>query len=244
MLRRAKGVHSVSMGVQPAPQTRVLPSPACPPRVRIGRPVLLESACPACLVAVDANAGDAVLMDSATWHCGGANTSDAQRCVLTASFGARGAYPLGSTYSILPHLAGWITLRMLREHGTGSSSGSAASTGSAALLALQPRRSAAAGDPTHRPKGALEAFDAAKAAAASTPGAPGCPDSPKARLADLLAWAGIDDGDDAPLLDPQLMGRVDALLTLDDEAFSDDADDDEDLHLARALATWTATHSR
>ena len=31
-------------------------------------------------------AGDAVLMDSTTWHCGGANTSDQRRTLLAASF--------------------------------------------------------------------------------------------------------------------------------------------------------------
>ena len=165
-------------------------------------------------------------MDSATWHCGGANTSDVPRCVLTISFGKKGAYPLGSTYSIHSDLAGWITLRMLREQGTGSF---ASTNGSAALLARRPRR-AVAGDPTPRPKGPLEAFVAAKAAASSSPDSPGLPDSPKARLADLLAWAGVDeDGDDAPVLDAQLMGRVDTLLALDDEGeIGEDGEDDED----------------
>ena len=62
--------------------------------------------------------GAAALMDSRTWHCGGANASETRRCVLVASFGAAGSLPLGSTYSILPHLVGRLTLRRLRDaHG-------------------------------------------------------------------------------------------------------------------------------
>lgn len=72
-------------------------------------------------VHMDLAAGGAALMDSRTWHCGGANSSDAPRCVLVASFGAEGSYPLGSTYSMLEHLVGKLTLRRLRDAPVGAS---------------------------------------------------------------------------------------------------------------------------
>lgn len=60
--------------------------------------------------------GDCALMDSRLWHCGGANMSRTRRrCLLVVSFGVAGAFPEGSTYSLLPHLEGRHTLKSLRE---------------------------------------------------------------------------------------------------------------------------------
>ena len=75
-------------------------------------PLLLRSM-PAFGLTLDA--GDAVLMDSRVWHSGGANTSGRRRCVLVCSFAAPGAFPEGSTYSMLPQLIGKHTLRSLRD---------------------------------------------------------------------------------------------------------------------------------
>ena len=62
----------------------------------------------------DVRQGDCVLMDSRLWHCGGANRSDARRTLLVASFLSRhGHPPYGSTYSLLEHLTGQLTLREL-----------------------------------------------------------------------------------------------------------------------------------
>lgn len=61
-------------------------------------------------------AGDAALMDSRLWHCGGANDDDAgrSRCLLVLTFAAPGAEPEGSTYSMLPAAVGKHTLRSIR----------------------------------------------------------------------------------------------------------------------------------
>ena len=62
--------------------------------------------------------GDCMLMDSRLWHCGGANVSQSpprRRHLLVLSFGARGAFPDGSTYSLLSHLEGRYTLRSVRD---------------------------------------------------------------------------------------------------------------------------------
>ena len=58
-------------------------------------------------------------MDSRLWHCGGANQSDARRTLLVASFLSRhGHPPYGSTYSLLEHLTGQLTLReLVRDAG-------------------------------------------------------------------------------------------------------------------------------
>ena len=62
--------------------------------------------------------GDCALMDSRLWHCGSANTSAERRFLLVVSFGATGALPEGSTYSLLPKLEGQLSLRDLREGRT------------------------------------------------------------------------------------------------------------------------------
>ena len=63
---------------------------------------------------MDLRAGGAVLMDSRLWHCGGANVSEERRTLLVATFlGSRGQPPYGSTWSLLEHLAGQISLRAL-----------------------------------------------------------------------------------------------------------------------------------
>ena len=59
----------------------------------------------------DVRQGDCVLMDSRLWHCGGANTSELRRTLLVASFmGTRGQPPYGSTFSLLEHLTGQLSL--------------------------------------------------------------------------------------------------------------------------------------
>ena len=65
----------------------------------------------------DVRQGDCVLMDSRLWHCGGANQSDARRTLLVASFLSRDGHPpYGSTYSLLEHLTGQLTLGgLMRE---------------------------------------------------------------------------------------------------------------------------------
>eukprot|EP00966_Prymnesium_polylepis_P006860 158127-Prymnesium_polylepis.1 len=62
----------------------------------------------------DVRRGDCVLMDSRLWHCGGANVSEERRTLLVATFlGSCGQPPYGSTWSLLEHLAGQISLRAL-----------------------------------------------------------------------------------------------------------------------------------
>ena len=60
----------------------------------------------------------AVLMDSRLYHAGGANLADSgsRRCLLVASFAPADApRPPGSTYSLLPHLVGRVTLARLQR---------------------------------------------------------------------------------------------------------------------------------
>jgi len=53
-------------------------------------------------------AGDAVLMDSLTWHCGGANASEWRRTLLSASFVAPMAGGTGDDDASLHKLARWL----------------------------------------------------------------------------------------------------------------------------------------
>lgn len=62
--------------------------------------------------------GDAFLMDSRLWHCGGSNGSAQRRRVLYVSFNAPHCLPRGSTYSILGELAGRLRLRHLLSEST------------------------------------------------------------------------------------------------------------------------------
>lgn len=55
-------------------------------------------------------AGDAVVYDSRTIHCGGANVSSTRRSVLCVSLLGDGLPPHGSTFSILPALKGRFRL--------------------------------------------------------------------------------------------------------------------------------------
>ena len=58
-------------------------------------------------VTFELRAGDAVLMDSLTWHAGGANTSDRTRTLLSASFEeqrARDGAPSRRAAQSLPRL--------------------------------------------------------------------------------------------------------------------------------------------
>ena len=66
-------------------------------------------------VRMDLRAGSAVAMDSALWHCGGANSGAIARPLLVLSFAVRGRYPPGSTYSLLPALEGRFTIRSIRQ---------------------------------------------------------------------------------------------------------------------------------
>ena len=67
-------------------------------------------------VQMDLSSGSCVVMDSRLYHCGGGNVADTPRCLLVVSFArAADALPRGSTYSLLPELAGRHTLRSLRS---------------------------------------------------------------------------------------------------------------------------------
>ena len=72
-------------------------------------------------VHMDLEVGGAVVMDSRLWHCGGANLSGAdgglpqQRCLLVLSFAQPAFFPQGPTYSLLPSLAGRLSLLNMRR---------------------------------------------------------------------------------------------------------------------------------
>ena len=66
-------------------------------------------------------AGDAFLMDSRLWHCGGSNHSMKRRRLLYVTFGVPHCSPRGSTYSILWELTGRLRLRHYNDWGGGSS---------------------------------------------------------------------------------------------------------------------------
>ena len=62
------------------------------------------------------SAGDCVLMDSATYHSGGANVSSERRILFHFSFARRGDHELGQrTSSLLDDLRGRHTLAELRR---------------------------------------------------------------------------------------------------------------------------------
>jgi len=81
-----------------------------------------------CVLAAPLAPGDALVMDSRLWHCGGGNTSEKRRSLMVVSFvSAHGSRPKGSTYSLLDGLEG-VRLSELSSLEVGQSGHGASAT--------------------------------------------------------------------------------------------------------------------
>lgn len=73
--------------------------------------------------------GDAFLMDSRLWHCGGSNQSGLRRRLLYVSFGVPHCVPAGSTYSILDEYKQRLRVRALAGQRKAAAVGEAGTSG-------------------------------------------------------------------------------------------------------------------